>query len=444
MHQPAFGGMMARKFIGQVVVKMEQKKRSFNYIWVIIGACFLMEFVCLGFGTSNSGIYMTGITDALHIKRSLFSITVSLRYLATTFINIFFGSLVRKFGTRKLIAAGFVFMAVSALINAHAQSLWTFYTAGIILGFGNALTGTTMGSFIVNRWCKTNLGKLTGLVLSANGIGGAVAAQIITPMIYSEIDPFGYRNAYKMVAVIMVITAVVVTILMREKPTDDSTGIPQSPKKAPAFDWAGISFETAKKRPYFYIMAVCTLLTGMILYGISGAQAPHMRDMQVDPAVIASVVSLSSVLLTFSKVLVGAACDKFGFRPVLLVCHLFAVVSVILIGLITPTSTGITIAVMSSILIALALPLETIMVPLLVKHLFGAASYAQVLGMYMAFSTVGFAIGSPLTNLSYDIFGSYVPYFFISAGIMALVAVIAQLVMQVNKKDKKQLLSKEA
>jgi MFS family permease len=364
--------------------------------------------------------------------------------LATTFINIFFGSLVRKFGVRKLIAAGFVFMAVSALINAHAQTLWAFYAAGIILGFGNALTGTTMGSFIVSRWCQTNVGKLTGLVLSANGIGGAVAAQIITPMIYSEMDPFGYRNAYKMVAVIMVITAVVVTVLMREKPADGSSGITPSQKKTPIFDWEGIPFETAKKRPYFYIMAVCTLLTGMILYGISGTQAPHMRNIQVSPAVIASVVSLSSVLLTFSKVLVGAACDKYGFRPVLLVCHLFSVAAVILIGLITPTSTGIAIAVVASVLIALALPLETIMVPLLVKHLFGAASYAKVLGIYMAFSTVGFAIGSPLTNLSYDILGSYVPYFYISAGIMLLVAVIAQFVMQVNMKDKKQLLNKEA
>ncbi len=419
---------------------MEQKRHKFNYVWVIIGACFLMEFVCLGFGTSNSGIYMTGITDALHIKRSLFSITVSLRYLATTFINIFFGSLVRKFGIRKLIAAGFMFMAVSMLINAHAQSLWAFYAAGIILGFGNALTGTTMGSFIVSRWCKTNVGKLTGLVLSANGIGGAVAAQIITPMIYSDVNPFGYRNAYKMVAAVMVITAVVVTVLMREKPTGDSSGIAQPQKKTPAFNWDGIPFETAKKRPYFYVMAVCTLLTGMILYGISGVKAPHMRDMKIDPAVIATVASLGSVLLTFSKVLVGAACDKFGFRPVLLVCHLFAVASVILIGLITPTSTGITIAVMSSVLIALALPLETIMVPLLVKHLFGAASYAKVLGIYMAFSTVGFAIGSPLTNLSYDIFGSYVPYFFISAGIMALIAVVAQLVMRANIQDRKQLI----
>lgn len=436
MHLFKFGAMIAQNLTDGEKI-MVRKNLKFDYVWVIIGACFLMEFVFLGFGTANSGIYMTGITDALGFKRSLFSIHISIRYLTTTFINIFFGSLVKKFGIKKLVATGFVCAMISAVINAYASSLWVFYLAGVFLGFGNALTGTTMGSFIVNRWCKTNVGRMTGLVLCANGIGGAVAAQIITPIIYSETNPFGYRSAYKMVAVLMAVAAIIVLSLLREKPDDGTLAVVPNKKKVPENTWAGIAFETVKKRPYFYVMAACVFFTGMILYGISGVKAAHMRDVKLDATAIASIVSLGALVLTFSKVLVGVACDRFGFRPVMLVCHVLTVASVVLIAMITPTASGVAVAIAASIIMAFALPLETIMISLLVKYMYGAASYAKILGIYMACNTVGFALGSPLTNLAYDTFASYVPYFLASAVVMAVVAVAAQLVMHANRKDKK-------
>ena len=416
---------------------MERKNLKFDYTWVIIATCFFMEFVCMGFGTGNSGIYMTGITDALGFKRSLFSITISLRYMATTFINLFFGALVRKFGIRKMVATGFVCMLIAAFINSRAESLWMFYLTGIILVFGNALTGTTMGSFIANRWSKKNVGRTTGLVLCANGIGAAVAAQIITPMIYSETDPFGYRDAYKLAFIILAFAAVLVVVLLREKPENgvQIQAVPE--KKEQEISLSGISYDVAKKRPYFYIMAVCVFFTGMILYGISGVKAAHLRDIEMDPAVIATIISLGSLMLTLSKVLVGMACDRFGFRKVMLVCHILTVVSVTLIGLITPTASGTVVAVAAAVLMAFAMPLETIMISLLVKYMYGSASYAKILGVYMAFCTVGFAIGSPLTNLSYDLLGSYVPYFFGSAGLMAVVAIVVQVIFCANTKDKK-------
>ena len=46
-------------------------RKSPNYKWVILVACFMMEFVCLGFCCSNPGLYTTAVTEALNIPRSL-------------------------------------------------------------------------------------------------------------------------------------------------------------------------------------------------------------------------------------------------------------------------------------------------------------------------------------------------------------------------------------
>ena len=45
-------------------------KKKLNYMWVIIVTCFIMEFVALGFCSSNKSLYLGAITEALNIPRS--------------------------------------------------------------------------------------------------------------------------------------------------------------------------------------------------------------------------------------------------------------------------------------------------------------------------------------------------------------------------------------
>ena len=110
----------------------------------VMAACFSMIFVCLGFCSSNKSIYLSAITQALGIKRSLFSINDSCRYIATAVVNIFFGALIQRFGAKKLVGAGFFCQIVSTLIYANATQVWVFYIGGCFLGIGLAWTTTTM------------------------------------------------------------------------------------------------------------------------------------------------------------------------------------------------------------------------------------------------------------------------------------------------------------
>ena len=164
-----------------------------------------MILICLGFGSSNKSLYLSAITDALGIKRSLFSINDSARFIATAIVNLFFGTLMQKVGSRKLICAGFLALISSMLIYAYASKIWLFCIGGALLGIGFAWTSTTMVGYVINCWCKEHKGTIMGFVLAANGIGGAIAAQIITPIIYDEKDAFGYRTAYKLVAIILLV-----------------------------------------------------------------------------------------------------------------------------------------------------------------------------------------------------------------------------------------------
>ena len=127
-------------------------KHKLDYKWVILGACFLMVMVCLGFCSSNKGIYLSAITQALGIKRSLFSINDTCRFVATAIANLFFGTLVTRFGVRKMVGFGFAALIASTLAYVVAENIFVIYLGGILLGIGFTFTSITMASSIIRQW----------------------------------------------------------------------------------------------------------------------------------------------------------------------------------------------------------------------------------------------------------------------------------------------------
>ena len=117
-----------------------------RYRWVIVAASFLMVFVCLGFCSSSKSLYLAAITEALGIKRSLFSINDSCRYIATAVVNLFFGALCARFGCKRLIAAGFACLIASMLLYAYAPNIYLFYLGGVLLGIIESLSKAYISS----------------------------------------------------------------------------------------------------------------------------------------------------------------------------------------------------------------------------------------------------------------------------------------------------------
>lgn len=411
-------------------------KKKFDYKWVIIALSALMVFICLGFCSANKGLYLSAITEALDIKRSAYSIGDSVRFVTTAVVNLFFGRLVGKYGTKKLIMAGYFCLICSCMTYALSTNVFHIYIAGGLLGMGLSWAGTTMVGCVVGKWCKENRGTIMGAVLSANGIGGAVAAQIVTPIIYREGTLFGYRQAYWLIVCILLAAAIVTLVLYKENPAGQNEKTVVQKKKARGQSWDGIDFEEVKRRPYFYGAAVCIFFTGLMLQGIYGIAAAHMKDVGIDADYVATVLSVSSLALTGSKFLTGVMYDKLGLRITMTICDIMAIVTMIVLAILTGSSLGMGLAMVFAIASAMALPLETIMLPLFASDLFGEKSYNKILGLFVSVNTAGYALGSLLMNWVYDTWGSYKPALLLCAVIMVLVTVIFQFVLNAAHRER--------
>ncbi len=410
-----------------------QKKTPAWYKWVIVVLCFLMVSICLGFCSSTKSLYLKAITDALGIDRGLFSVNDSVRFITTAIVNLFFGAMIAKLGPRKMIGIGFLSLIGSCLVYSVAESVYVFYIGGMLLGFGMSMTTTTMVGYVINIWCKEQKGTIMGLVLCANGLGGAVATQVVGRIISQ--GAFAYRISYRMAAAILLVIGILVVAFFRNSPQQGAALPTVQKKKAKGTSWSGITLAQALRKPYFYIACVCIFLTGLCLQGTTGVYVSHLQDIGLDPGYVTTLHSAHSLSLAGCKLLVGVLHDKKGLRTTLLVCDITAVVTILLLAFVTATPTGNVLAAIFAVVYSLAIPLETIMLPLIASNLFGEKDFAKLLGIFVSVNTAGYAVGSPLSNVVNDVLGTYVPMFFAVAGIMAVITVASMFVLNMAKKE---------
>lgn len=420
---------------------LRQTKR-FHYAWVIFGVCFLSVFSALGFNSSPKGYYLSAITDDLGIPRSLFSLGNSFRFVTTSILNLFFGKLVMKWGPRKLMTCGFIFLALYNFVSAATSSLWVFYLGNVFLGMGLACTTTTMVGVVVERWFTSSKGTIMGFILAANGLAGILSNQIFPRIIYASED--GWRTSYVVAGCIIVAVGIVIFLFMRNTPADANTTAltstkPEAQKKNRGRDWYGIEVSEAFHRPYFYFCAACVFLTGMILQGATGVTSAHMRDQGLSADLIANVSSIGSIFLLVAKMSTGACFDRFGLRFTMFLCSVSAVVSITMLALLTNSNGTMVYLILYKLLVGIALPLETVMLPLIAKECFGQRSYDFLMGLIVSFNTLGYSIGSPLMNLIFDKTGTYKSGMLAMAGLMALVAITMQLVITAAHKERKKI-----
>ena len=108
----------------------------------------------------------------------------------------------------------------------------------------------------------------------------------------------------------------------------------------------------------------------------------------------------------------------------------------------TPLWQGL--AVLRTLIGAVATPLETVMLPIFAAEFFGNKPFDKLIGIFVSASSAGFAIGSPFGNLCYDIFGNYRPAFMVFALLMAVSAISLQFVLRAAHRDRKRILDSQA
>ena len=258
--------------------------------------------------------------------------------------------------------------------------------------------------------------------------GSAFSRKVKAGDIIHNGDAFGYRSSYRLSALILTVVLILILIFFKNAPqkSEVSTDTPLPQKER-------TDYKAVLKTPYLYPAALFIFIAGMVLQSVYGIAAPLFEDSGISSNNVANILSLSSMLLFVTKFGVGFIYDKTGVRHTSTICYSSAIIAVALLLLVSESS-NLLLAYGYTAFVALALPLETIMLPIYARELFGEKRFNEALGIFVSINTAGYAVGAPLANLCFDLFGNYNICLYISTALMLLALCTVHIVLCVAKR----------
>lgn len=389
-----------------------------HYHWVIALVVLTDMFLIGGINNNLSGIFVKPVTEGLQISRESFSWAIGMKSLASILSALLSGFFLKRLGYR-WSAAMFL------LGGACAMALMSLAPGAGLLGVGAALYGMTEGvcatsgaAFVLDKWfCKAK-GTVLGLVTAATGLGGSVLSFTLSKIM----DSGSWQAAYRFCGAALFITAVLMALLCRDDPEKLGRypyGAEEKTKEESPV-WQGFSMKTLFKRPAFYLLCLTLVTCCTCVYFPFQTVVPHLQDRGLSHKDAVLMNSGLMIFLALVKLGAGALCDWIGAKKVTVLCLLAQ------IGCLTVMASVDSVgkAAAGMVLLALALPIGAILIPLLTRELFGVRAQGMYIGIFVALSNLANMIAGPIVNGFYDGHGTYSPVYRVAAmvtgGMLAL------------------------
>ena len=404
-----------------------------HYHWIIAVLMFLQLAAVGGLGNNYSGLFILPITEDLGISRASFSVAFTLKYLMGFVTTLFSGVLFLRFGNKLPMVAGLLACGLGYAILPLSTNIIPLAIGNILLGFGDALCCTAAVSRIISAWFHRYQGLVWGAVSASTGIGGSVICMLLSGIIQSH----GWRIAYFTSAVIIAVTLILVLILVKGRPEQmelspygfGMTSTQKRPAKDP--QWPGYSMDELLRKPIFYLTLLSVFLSSCAIYLAYDIIVPHLQDSGLTQDQAVAQQSAMLIYLTASKFLSGALSDRLGSKTVTIGCAAIGGVSLWLLSAVSSPAS----ATAAIVFYAIALPLPTVLIPLLTQKLFGYKAHSMYLGIFMSIPQLALLIAAPASNTVFDLTGTYTPALITAAILAAMSTVLFMVTSLITHKN---------
>ena len=405
-----------------------------NYHWVIAAVAIFQLLIYGGVANNLNNYHMDPVSESLNITRTLFSLAGSVQSVVGVFSALASGVILRRFGFRKAVSAGLTLTAgfYGLLAMSRSYGMLVLSLAGI--GLANGLCFTAGVSLLLNGWFYKHRGVILGLVTAASGVGSPVLGFFQS----AAIKYVSWRLSFGIASGALLLTALLVLLFVRNTPQsiglrpygeNDATG-----ERKKNTQWVGFPVQVLRKRPAYYLTLLCALLTCVSVLFVSYNVVPFLKDQDMPEEQARSIFSTMMLLLGLVKLGMGWLCDRIGARWGILVCNAACATGVLLILLLPTKEVTMYIALL---VFSVAMPVTTMMFPLLSAELFGYQAQNSYTGVFMAMVSAASIIASPIANTVQGICHSYRPVFCVSVILSLTLCLLHSLAFWLVRRDRK-------
>ncbi|MEA4920822.1 MAG: MFS transporter [Clostridiaceae bacterium] len=409
----------------------DSNKKGVFYGWVIVFAGILIMSTVIGIGWNCFGQFIKPVCADMGFTRQQMSANMTILSLMQMGINFSWGYVLRHLSLRKMMRVSAIAFPVAYYCFSLAHSLPVFYACSLVVGLTMSILTTLSFSLILSNWFYEKRGMAIGIAFMGTGIGG----MIFNPLAASLIENYGWRIAYKVLAVIIFAATIVsVFFLIKLRPEEKglkALGYEKAHREGgPAPEEEGQSFRELIKTARFRAVCLCVCFATTAIGSMTQCMSPHLTDNGYSATMAAFMVSFCMAALAVGKMSLGIVYDKLGTRRSTLLsifcgtlgiigmvfCRVTYVLPLIVIGQCLGSSFG------------------TVGVPIITQNLFGRKDYSSNFGFISACSSIGGAVSPLINGAAYDRLGSYNPAFSLWVVLLVISCVVFYIVLPREKK----------
>jgi sugar phosphate permease len=198
-----------------VVSNTVGQERTKKYRWIVWGV-IVLSFAIKFFHSLSMGVVKNDLMLEFGISESTFVSIGNVFFYVYLLMQIPTGLLVDTLGARKVASLGTAVAAIGITIFSFSHSLAFLYIGRGMVGLGTSVVFVAILK-IQSTWFKeSEFGTMTGITCFIGTLGGALAQTPLALLVKS----IGWRSAFQIIGVVSAIVAVLILVIVRNKPED--------------------------------------------------------------------------------------------------------------------------------------------------------------------------------------------------------------------------------
>lgn len=313
--------------------------RGIYYGYWLVGAAFIAQFISVGAQNYVFGAFVTPMTDEFDWSRTDITVARTIGQSVMAFTGLFIGGMVDRHGGKWLLRVGAVIMCSAMFALSEVQELWQWWLLnGLILTAGAAMIGNLVVNVTISKWFVERRGRMVGFA----AMGVSFAGIVITPLSAYLVEAYGWREAWRILAVLAGAVVIPLSFAFRRMPEDyglnpdgkSAAQIAQGGGRAAATDFASsLTRKEALRTPAFYIVSISFGL-GVISIGTMLIHTiPFMEDAGYSPEFAAFMITVTSIPALLLKPVWGYFIDKADVQKISLIGFLVNALALVTIVL---------------------------------------------------------------------------------------------------------------
>ena len=389
-------------FVGILIDKVNPR-------WLLMTGCLLLSLGYLGYAALTVGAAPPVI---------LLIATLGAFGVAAVLV-VALGSLLPRLGRGPAIGIAAA-LAAAFLWKFHGSwsgdALRQLYAIHMLFALALSAAGSMTVIFLVSSWFVKHRGLAIGIALIGTSLGSAVFPVLNPPLI----EAFGWRQAFTWNAAMPLVLLVLVALAIKGTPAQAGyRAVGQSTALAD-LKQHGLTFREALRTRTFWAIAVSGFLAYYSIFSFVQHFVLHLnKGFGFTLAEAGKMMFAFSLVAMSSKFAIGWLADHIDRHKVFTACQV-----VMLVGMIGLASMQREWVIVSAMVVGLGWGGLFTLYNMLAVNNFGLREIGRINGSISLMESVGVGLGSWVTGMLFDRFGSYqVPF-----TVLAVAIVVALLV----------------